>query len=403
LAKDIFTLPGFSPGSVPGSSVEFPKFPLQKTPTFPTHLMLSPVSTDKFPLIPPPSPFRNTSTSPQKDNASSISVRNSYSIANITPNKSSSSSKLTGLVMTTPSQSQDSSTTIRRMHSSTAVKSRLHSSCSSTATNTDTEVLDSSFSKACNSENPSHLAWDSTFETLKTLECSMKLELTPLQKKVVEEYEDSPHDSNDSQLSQCPVDKSCMSSMSLAWDNTGEVLAVTAASPESLNSSLQSMDIDEIIGRVAPNLSQPDCGNVQKDTSTITNCYQVTMIPFLKRSATSIDMDALLDSQDDNSSCESSFKNVEAKDNTIQQDGQKTSVNQLFPFNSQSPHSHASVFVFPSSMSSSNTVPCDRSPSTTLGSHHSSTLQPCSPNSYVSEDFLSTYGSMDSFSTVFEM
>jgi len=407
MSKDIFTLPGLSPGSYPGPPVKFQKFPLQETPTLSPHLIPSPVISDKFPLILPPSPFRSKSTSPGENNVSSIiSDRKGNSIANITPNKSPLGSQFPGLVMTTPSQSQDSSTAIRRMHSSTAVKSRLHSldpSCSSTATDTDTEVFDSSFSKVCNLENPSHLAWDSTFETLKTLECSMKLELTPLQKKVVEEYEDSPHDSNDSQISQCPVDKSCVSAMSLAWDNTGEVLAVTPASPESLNSSLQSMDIDEIIGRVAPNLSQPDCGNIQNDTNTIANSYQVTMIPFLKRSATSIDMDALLDIQEDYSGCDSSCKNVEAEVYTFQQAGQKKNeiVSQPFPFNAPSPHSHAPVFVFSSSMSTSDTVPYERSPSS--GSHHSSSKQPCSPYSCVSEDFMSTIGSMDSFSTVFEM
>jgi len=407
MAKDIFTFPGLRPGGFTETPVQFQKFPLQEIPTLSPHLMLSPVFTDKFPLIPPPSPFRSTSTSPKKNSVSSIISVENNSIANITPNKSALNSQFPSLVTTPLSQSKDSSMTLRRMHSSTAVKPRLHSSipsCSSTAINSDTEVFDSSFSKTCHSENPSHLAWDSTFETLKTLECSMKLELTPLQKKVVEEYEDSPHDSNDSQISQCPVDKSCVSSMSLAWDNTGEVLAVTAASPESLNSSLQSMDIDEIIGRVAPNLSQPDCGIIQNDTSTNSNCFQVTMIPFLKRSATSIDMDALLDMQDDNSSCESSCKNVEAKSNNVfQSAGQRKneSLSQVFPFNCPSPHSHAPVFVFPSSMSSSDTVPCDRSP--TSGSHHSSTIQPCSPDSCVSEDFLSTRGSMDSFSTVFEM
>jgi len=388
LAKDIFTLPGLSPGSFPGPPVDFQTFPLQTTPTLLPHLMPSPspVLTDKFPLIPPPSPFR--STSPGKNGVSSItSVKNSNSLEIVTPNKSPPIFQFPALVTTTPSQSQDGLTAIRRIHSSTAVKSVLHSSnpsCSSTATNTDTEVFDSSFSKEYNSENPSHLAWDSTFETLKTLECSMKLELTPLQKKVVEEYEDSLHDSDDSQMSQCPVDKSCVSSMSLAWDNTGEVLAVTAASPESLNSSLQSMDIDEIIGRVAPNLSQTNSGNNLNQTSTITNCHRVTMIPFLKRSATSIDMDALLDIQDDNFS----MKNEEVEGNTFQQADQKKNerVCQVLPLNSPSPHSHAPVFEFSSSMSYSDTVPCDRS-----------------PPSCMSEEFLSTYGSMDSFSTVYSL
>jgi len=228
----------------------------------------------------------------------------------------------------------------------------------------------------------------------------MKLELTPQQKKVVEEYEDSPNDSNDSQISQCPVDKSCMS---LAWDNMGEVMAVTATSPESLNSSMQSMDIDEIICRVAPNLSQqPDGINDQNSPTTRANCHQVTIIPFLKRSATSIDMDALLDMQDDTSSDQSSCNDKEVKDSTREQDEKRRSesIDQLLPFNSPALHSPAPVFVFSSSMNSTHTAQCDKSPSL---SNHLLSTQPCSPHSCVSENFQSPCGSMDSFKTVLEM
>merc|ERR1712142_245984 len=202
------------------------------------------------------------------------------------------------------------------------------------------KLLQASVSRESLAENPSYLAWDSAFEPLKTLESSMKLEVTPSQKKIVEHYEDSPHDSNDSQLSQCIVDKSCMS---LAWDNSGDMLAVTAtASPESLNSSMQSVDIDEIIGRVAPNLSMRNPIEDQTVTPTINSkLHQVTMIPFLKRSATSIDMDALLDEMEyHDSSCESRCKTPVVEDSSIDLASQNTVKEcRMFSKNTHSPYS----------------------------------------------------------------
>ena len=158
------------------------------------------------------------------------------------------------------------------------------------------------------------------------------------------------------------------------------------------------MDIDEIICRVAPNLAQSDGSNDQNSPSTVTKCHQVTMIPFLKRSATSIDMDALLDMQDDDSSCQPSCKNVEVKDKTQEEAGQRKSksVGQLLPFNSLSP----TVLVL-SSMSSTDIVQCDESPSSR--NHLLLATQSCSSYACVPDGFLSTHGSMDSFSTVFEI
>merc|ERR1712142_1133521 len=264
------------------------------------------------------------------------------------------------------------------------------------------KLLQASVSRESLAENPSYLAWDSAFEPLKTLESSMKLEVTPSQKKVVEHYEDSPHDSNDSQLSQCTVDKSCIS---LAWDNSGDMLAVTAtASPESLNSSMQSVDIDEIIGRVAPNLSMRNPIEDQTVTSTIiSKLHQVTMIPFLKRSATSIDMDALLDMEYHDSSRESRCKTPVVEDSSIDIAVQNTeSECEMFSKNLNSPYSSAQILVSPTS-GSSDTVPSDLVPPVTNSNHLQSGKQACSPYSGVSEDFLSTFGSMDSFTTAFEM
>merc|ERR1712025_1026510 len=264
------------------------------------------------------------------------------------------------------------------------------------------KLLQASVSRESLAENPPYLAWDSAFEPLKTLESSMKLEVTPSQKKVVEHYEDSPHDSNDSQLSQCTVDKSCMS---LAWDNSGDMLAVTAtASPESLNSSMQSVDIDEIIGRVAPNLSMRNPIEDQTVTSTIiSTLHQVTMIPFLKRSATSIDMDALLDDMEyHDSSWESRCKTPVVEDSSINIAVQNSeSECRMFSKNSNSPYSSALALVSPRS-GSPDTVHSDPVPHINNSNHLQSGKQACSPYSGVSEDFLSTFGSMDSFTTAFE-
>jgi len=397
LTKNIISSARMSKTSSPSSATplrhhQSPCQFLQHTPLTPP--LYSPVISHKFPLVPPPSPFQSPCLG--KDTLSAIVSAKNKTIVTITPDKPP-------LIFQFPGPGQNSTASVSsRRHSSTSVQSTpVNSPKLVSDTKMETDLLHESVSKgSLQVENHSYLAWDSTFEAVKTLEGSMKLDVTPLHKKAKEPYEDSPHDSNDSQISVCPEEKSIMSIMSLTWDNTGDTLAETT-SPQSHNSSMQSLDIDEIIGRVAPNLlEQDDC--VTESKPRISKLQPVLTIPFLKRSVTSIDMDALLDMEDEESSCET----------PLVQEGEHSS-SQPLPFYSPTVTPHATltpVFEFPP-YTHTRDHSLHQSSSSSLGNHmhhiqHGSSLlsaQPTSPHSCVSEDFLSTCGSMESFTTAFEL
>jgi hypothetical protein len=269
--------------------------------------------------------------------------------------------------------------------------------------------------------------------------------VTPLHKRVIEPYEDtdSPQDSNDSQISACPGDKSCVSSMSLAWDNTGELLG-DPTSPELLNSSMQSLDIDAILGRVAPELLQNASSNdpmvtpMPKLNSVLTtpgsahfSVFQSSS-PFLKKSLTSIDMDALLDNDEDDDDTDTSVTSCNTPNLFDLTTGKAVaklrnesieSASQLYPFNSPCPRKlkspKAKVFVYPPSTCDIATTPTELKATSTSVSHLFPTALtmtrgdsslfstmnslPSSPISCVTEDYLSACGSMDSYSTAFEL
>jgi len=128
----------------------------------------------------------------------------------------------------------------------------------------------------------SHLVWDSTFEAIKTLETSMKLLVTPYSNKVKsrkgnkDDQEDNVNlikqatrDSASSIGTNDTPDRSCTSqtsNASLVWDNSCELLDSKTDIDVSVGdrtrdlgaSDASSVDIDEIINRVAPNLSRCD-------------------------------------------------------------------------------------------------------------------------------------------------
>eukprot|EP00092_Neocalanus_flemingeri_P030457 GFUD01033063.1.p1 GENE.GFUD01033063.1~~GFUD01033063.1.p1 ORF type:complete len:605 (-),score=115.11 GFUD01033063.1:95-1909(-) len=298
----------------------------------------------------------------------------------------------------------------------------------------DDSIQWSSPSKSPQTTSPSHLAWDSTFEALKTLECSMKLVVTPLHKKLNETYEDSPQESNDSQLSAGPGDKSCVSGMSLDWDNTGELLAGTdLTSPQSLNSSMQSLDIDEIIGRVAPNLCDGDpllTPMPKYNPSFITprasqlSAFE-TSSPFLHKQVPGNDMKAMIDDSPLFGSDPGSNDDKTFIMNSV------LCASQLGPFDSPCPNRAptAEVYVIPPSGGRLLLKPdspddlytclspsddylfppvqgCHlRAPSPALSDSSNLTVPslPGSPNSDTTGDFLSACDSLDSYSTVFEL
>jgi len=256
-----------------------------------------------------------------------------------------------------------------------------------------------------------NLAWDSTFEALKTLECSMKLAVTPLHKKLDETYEDSPQESNDSQLSGCVGDKSCVSTMSLAWDNTGEQLA----GGDQSHSSMESLDIDMILSKVAPELISPRCEDPQLTpmpklrnfpysvkSSVKSRSDFETSSPMTLKLAPRSETDTLADSPD------SGTKTPQVIFNT----SDVMNADQFFPFSSPCPNfSHPPELYV--------RIPSDGKGHPSVNTSQASNLQskvtsdsslllapPAftgSPSSSATEDFLSACGSMDSYSTAFEL
>jgi len=414
-----------------------------------------------FPIVPPPSPFQTPLHSSHDPISSIVSIKNSKSSrtsVTMTPDNPPAYFQFPpapGTPVATSLGFQESSNVaaiIRKQSSSSVTSTPILNPTTPVANPKVTPIKDIEFSpdishqesapsESPQLENPSHLAWDSTFEALKTLECSMKLVVTPLHKKVIEPYEDtdSPQDSNDSQTSACPGDKSCVSSMSLAWDNTGELLA-DPTSPESLNSSMQSLDIDAILGRVAPELlqgkssSDPMVTPMPKLNSILTTPGSAhfavfeTSSPFLKKSVTSIDMDALLDNDEDDDDTDTSVTSCETPNLPALPTGKAVarlrnesieSASQLYPFNSPCPLTQAKVFVYPPSTCDTATTPTQLGTTSSSVSHlyptsitmtrgdssllSTMTSLPCSPTSCVTEDYLSACGSMDSYSTAFEL
>ena len=97
--------------------------------------------------------------------------------------------------------------------------------------------------------------------------------------------------------------------MSLAWDNTRDMLA-DPGSPGSLNSSLQSLDIDEIIGLFQQDVATDLVGSpITKLNPSSFTSIPTHASPYLKKSKTSVDMDALLNMDDSSDSSVTSLKN----------------------------------------------------------------------------------------------
>merc|ERR1712098_94766 len=103
------------------------------------------------------------------------------------------------------------------------------------------------------------------------------------------------------------------------------------------------------------------------------------------------------------SSCESRCKTPVVDDRSIDLALQNTENEcRMFSKSTHSPYSSIQAIVSTPS-GSSDSVRSDLVPPNTNCNHLQSGKQTCSPNSGVSKDFLSTLGSMDSFTTAFEM
>ena len=133
------------------------------------------------------------------------------------------------------------------------------------------------------------MVWDSTFEAIKTLETSLKLKLTPQCERVGRRTTLQYEESDQSKHSVDTPNKSDNSNLSLAWDNTGVFLESKLdleseeETKEGDSSSGSSVDIDEIIHRVAPNLSRCEFNQSYVETET----KQTSSIPAYLRRHTS--------------------------------------------------------------------------------------------------------------------
>eukprot|EP00092_Neocalanus_flemingeri_P033973 GFUD01036941.1.p1 GENE.GFUD01036941.1~~GFUD01036941.1.p1 ORF type:complete len:610 (+),score=186.62 GFUD01036941.1:76-1905(+) len=280
--------------------------------------------------------------------------------------------------------------------------------------------------------SPAHLVWDSTFEALKTLESSMKLKV-----EAYEDGQDSPHESDDSQWSAGPEDRSRLSSsLSLAWDNyyTGELLAgADHTSPQSLNSSMQSLDIDEIIHSVAPTLLQyetepllspksprPKYNTLFTAHSAAQNSVFVTSSPFPQKLFPGKDSKVVMGSLSP-LSCENSESGNVSE--LVHTSASQHCVSHLFPFLSYPNNSPTTdVFIFPpsgnklphkpdspddlaflppsnqNSLSSPQCVfPQSLSPRAPKCSLLTVPSSPGSPHSCATGDYFSVCGSLDSY------
>ena len=122
MTNDVFVLPSWNLQSSHVTPVSSQKSNYPTQNEFPwTPPMYSPVMTNKFPPVPPPSPFKN------EDNKNTlptiVSVRNSKTIVNITPDKPPVIFQFPGTVTTTPSQVKDSPLATKRKQSSTSCMS----------------------------------------------------------------------------------------------------------------------------------------------------------------------------------------------------------------------------------------------------------------------------------------
>jgi len=127
------------------------------------------------------------------------------------------------------------------------------------------------------------LAWDSTYETVKTPESPIKLMLTPRVKNVFETLDDSPQNDEES----LKFDDSSVSNISLTWDYTDEKLECQT-SPHSSDVSMKSVEFDDLVSRVAPTLSHMKSKKLYVESSQEFKTEGSS--PTLKRFATSVDV-----------------------------------------------------------------------------------------------------------------
>ena len=218
---------------------------------------------EEYPIMPPPSPFR--------------------AIIEVTPKLQDSPVLAHSKSCFMNEKKQESKTSLLKESIMNNSRSRLMKDVGLTQANSNEG------GEAQNSPS-SHLVWDSTFEAIKTLETSMKLMLTPSTSKTKSRI---PKD-NDSHGDEAPLinsqtrgstssvastadedtpnksNTSNTSNVSLTWDNSceilgtkGDIIVTSDYKKKDLTASDTSMDIDEIITRVAPNLSRCDMDTME--------------------------------------------------------------------------------------------------------------------------------------------
>ena len=247
------------------------------------------------------------------------------------------------------------------------------------------------------------MMWDSTFEAIKTLETSMKLNLTPQCERVARRTEES----DNSKHSVDTPNKSDNSNLSLAWDNTGVFLeskldleSEEEESKEFDSSSGSSVDIDEIIHRVAPNLSRCEFDQSYVETET----KQTSSIPAYLRRHTSYSgiqrVTDVVSTPLHHQTVYLSVANLDTDEEDNLEDDLKSTLRRSPPTQLHSSPNYINdeqtKIIHPRELPS----PIQFCSASSLLMVPGASSVPSSPKSFQTEDYMSTCSSLDSYKTI---
>ena len=257
-----------------------------------------------------------------------------------------------------------------------------------------------------------NMIWDSTFEAIKTLETSMKLKLTPQCERVARRMTEDRaallqyEESDNSKHSVDTPNKSDHSNLSLAWDNTGHFLESKleleseGETKDCDSSSGSSVDIEEIIHRVAPNLSRCEFNQSHVETER----KQTSSIPaYLRRHTSYSGTQRVSDVVSSPLLHQTVYLSVASldtddEDNDVEDDLKSTlrrSPSKLHSSPNCTSDEQTKIF-HPRELPS----PIQFCSATSLLTVSGASSLPSSPKSFQTEDYMSTCSSLDSYKTI---
>ena len=256
-------------------------------------------------------------------------------------------------------------------------------------------------------EGGQNMVWDSTFEAIKTLETSLKLKLTPQCERVGRRTTLQYEESDQSKHSVDTPNKSDNSNLSLAWDNTGHFLEskLDLESEEETkgcdSSSGSSVDIDEIIHRVAPNLSRCEFNQSYVETET----KQTSSIPPYLRRHTSYSgiqrVTEVVSSPLLHQTVYLSVANLDSDEEDNEEEDMKSTLrrsppNQLHSSPNFNTGDEQTKIIHPRELPS----PIQFCSASSLLMVPGASSLPSSPKSFQTDDYMSTCSSLDSYKTI---